>query len=83
MTIRRGKVESNSYEQLERGGKIRAMHVIQSHLRTSSAHILSDLLRGATQALKGVRDPYTETMRGLSIINICGFKMLMESFRYS
>ena len=49
---------------------------VQGHVCAQPTHILGNLLWGTTQTLEGVRNPYTEAVRGLSVIDAYGLKYL-------
>lgn len=56
--------------------------VMKSHVCAPPTHVLGNLVLGATQALESVRNGYAKAMVGLSAIDTCSFKVLVESSRH-
>ena len=56
---------------------------MRGHICAPPTHVLGNLLWGTTQTLEGVRNPYMENVTGLSVINDCGLKILLESCSYA
>ena len=79
---RRSEIKCNPFYQLQRSRSTGAARVIQGNFCAPPTHVLGNLLRSTTQTLKGVWNPYTKAVKGLSVINAGSLKILFESCRY-
>ena len=79
---RRSEIECNPFYKLQRSRSTGAARVIQGNFSAPPTHVLGNLLRSTTQTLKRVWNPSTKAVRGLSVTNAGGLKILLESCRY-
>ena len=80
---RRSEIECNPFYQLQRSRRTGALaRVVQGNFCAPPNRVLGNLLRSTTQTLKGVWNPYTKAVKGLSVINAGSLKILFESCRY-
>ena len=79
---RRSEIECNPFYQLQRSRSNGAARIIRCNFCAPPTHALGNLLRSTTQTLKGLWNPYTKAVKGLSVINAGSLKILFESCRY-
>ena len=79
---RGSEIECNPFYQLQRSRSTGAARVIRGNFCAPPTHVLGNLLRSTTQTFKGVWNPYTKAVKGLSFSNARDLKILLESCRY-